>query len=245
MAHKQHSDQQGKGDFEQQYISLREKEQRVYTESQIARLPDIDPQHVHYKEWQVRKRSSDRLITHLAEKQRPLTILESGCGNGWLSARLAGIKNTTVTGIDVNETELQQARTVFAGRQNLGYQYGDIRDKKFDDQRYDTIVFAASVQYFPSLADILKRSLSLVHPGGAVHLIDTNFYSPAEATAAAERTRQYYTGMGFPEMSQYYHHHQLPDPEVFRYQILFDPRKLINRVLHRQDRFYWLKFPKA
>lgn len=228
-------------DFEQQYIGLREKEQRIYTLQEIAVLPDISPAHVHYNEWQVRKRSSERLLGYLSKQNRPLHILESGCGNGWLSAKMAGLKNTTVTGIDVNETELKQARTVFAAQTNLAYQYGDIRDAIFDDRRFDLIVFAASVQYFPSLKDIVQRALSLLHPGGEVHLLDTNFYTATEAPQAKERTRQYYTSLGFPEMAKFYFHHQLANLEGFHYTLLFDPRKQFNKLFHRADRFYWVK----
>lgn len=231
--------------FGQQYISLREKEQRIYTPGQVAQLPEISKDHVHYQEWLVRRHSCDRLLTYLAEQQRPLDILESGCGNGWLSAKISGIKNAIVTGIDVNETELAQARSVFATQENLTYSFGDIRDQSFTDKRYDIILFAASVQYFPSLNDILQCAVSLLKPGGEVHLLDTHFYTAAEVPAARERTRQYYHKMGFPEMSNFYFHHQLSALDGFNYTILFDPRRLINRLLHRKDRFYWVRIRKV
>lgn len=226
--------------FEQRYISLRQKEQRVYTPEQIALLPDISPAHPHSGEWQVRKRSCNRLLQYLRSRPQPLTILECGCGNGWLSARLATLPRVVVTGSDVNQTELEQAQSVFQAQQNLSFQYGDLRDPVFDDRRYNIIVFAASVQYFPSLQDILRRALSLLRPGGEVHLVDTHFYRPDEVAAARERTHRYYSDMGFPEMSAHYFHHQLSDLEELSYKILFDPRRLSNRILHHGDPFYWL-----
>jgi protein-L-isoaspartate O-methyltransferase len=47
--------------------------------------------HRHYHEWQIRKASSNRLVKYLAKKQKILEILEVGCGNGWLSAKLSVI----------------------------------------------------------------------------------------------------------------------------------------------------------
>src|SRR5215213_11952226 len=90
------------GTFEELYISIRKKEQRIYTNEEVALLPDIYPDHIHYHEWQIRKRSSERLINYLSKKNRPLKILEVGCGNGWLSARMAAVDKWEVTGIDIN-----------------------------------------------------------------------------------------------------------------------------------------------
>ena len=50
--------------FEEIYHPLRTKENRVYTDREIAQLPDISNTHPHYKEWQIRKQSSDRLTAY-------------------------------------------------------------------------------------------------------------------------------------------------------------------------------------
>jgi hypothetical protein len=52
---------------------------------------------------------------------------------------------------------------------------------------FDIVVFAASVQYFASLAAIIvNKALSALKPnGGTVHLIDSNFYSPEGVISAA------------------------------------------------------------
>ena len=107
--------------FEEIYIASRQSENRIYTDEQVAQLPFISPHHIHYDEWQARKRSSDRLKNYLENKNKPLSILEIGCGNGWLSAKLAALKNSTVTGIDINKTEVSQAREVFSGMTNISF----------------------------------------------------------------------------------------------------------------------------
>jgi 2-polyprenyl-3-methyl-5-hydroxy-6-metoxy-1,4-benzoquinol methylase len=104
--------------FEQLYITLRNKEQRLYTDAQLLQLPNIAATHVHYQEWQVRKHSAVRLTGYLAKKGKTLNILEIGCGNGWLANKLAQINNATVTGIDINEVEIEQAKRVL-GNDNL------------------------------------------------------------------------------------------------------------------------------
>ena len=65
----------GPGYFEELYISIRQKEQRVYTDEEVAMLPDIYPGHIHYNECQIRKSSSETIINYLAKKNKALKML--------------------------------------------------------------------------------------------------------------------------------------------------------------------------
>src|SRR5450631_3041834 len=87
--------------FEKKYIVTRSMENRLCTDEELMRLPDISAGHSHYKEWQLRKKSALRLVHYLADKDQDLEILEVGCGNGWLSHQLAEIPGTEVTGLDI------------------------------------------------------------------------------------------------------------------------------------------------
>jgi 2-polyprenyl-3-methyl-5-hydroxy-6-metoxy-1,4-benzoquinol methylase len=89
--------------FEPVYISVREKEGRTYTDAELLRLPDIEKDHPHYIEWQLREESYGRLKKYLAKKISPMKILEVGCGNGWLSQRLSSLHAAAITGIDINK----------------------------------------------------------------------------------------------------------------------------------------------
>jgi len=55
--------------FEEKYILLRKKENRLYTDEQLEWLPDIEVSHPHYKEWEIRKSSGNKLIQHLSNKR--------------------------------------------------------------------------------------------------------------------------------------------------------------------------------
>ena len=220
------------------YIDVRNQEKRVLTDCQVMFLPDIEPTHVHYKEWQVRKRSAKRLIDYLKEKSKPLNILEIGCGNGWLSSMLLTIKGSKVTGIDVNEPEIMQAKRLFKN-ERLDFICAGFDPQMFSDQKFDVILFAASIQYFPSIKNILQDALSCLNRNGEIHIIDTNFYSPNQVEGAARRTEQYYSEMGYPEMAAYYFHHTVNDLKPFNYQLLFNPHRLVNKI-SKKDPFYWV-----
>jgi ubiquinone/menaquinone biosynthesis C-methylase UbiE len=229
------------GDFEKLYIQLREKEGRVYTNEEVATLPEIAEAHPHYSEWQLRKQSCQKLISYLQKKQQPLKILEIGCGNGWLSHQLAAIPRNKVIGTDINFAELQQAANVFHDTPNLHFIYSNIESGVFEEGHFDIIVFAASIQYFPSLNEITRQSLKLLKPKGEIHIIDSHFYPLSELSAAKQRSLLYFEPAGFPEMANWYFHHSLDDLEQYNYSMLYDPDSLFTRFLRNKNPFPWIR----
>ena len=57
-------------EFEQLYIDLRCCEKRLYTDEEVTWLPDINEDHIHSKEWKIRKSSCEKLIRYLWNKNR-------------------------------------------------------------------------------------------------------------------------------------------------------------------------------
>jgi len=224
------------------YVEVRNQEKRILTDAQVMFLPDIEVPHPHYKEWQIRKRSSQRLITYLEQKNRPLKILEIGCGNGWLSSKLSAIANTKVIGLDINQVEINQAKRVFQ-KENLEFILGSFNPEMFDGAKFDIVLFAASIQYFQSLKSILQNVLTCLADNGEIHILDTHFYMPNEIDMAVKRTENYYQIMGYPEMAACYFHHSVNDLKPFRYKILVNPRTLFNR-LRKKEPFYWISISR-
>lgn len=230
--------------FGRLYTQLRSKEQRVYTDAEVVKLPKIGAGHPHFKEWLVRQRSCKRLIKHLNKKNKPLDILEIGCGNGWLSAQLAKNTSGQVVGMDINAEELAQASRVFSDTTNLRFIPGDIRVVQPDHSSFDVIVFAASIQYFSSLAEILQPAFQGLRAGGEIHIIDSIFYKKNDVAAARQRTKHYYTNLGFPEAADYYYHHCIEDLEKFSFEILYDPRSWKHRFKKNKSPFFWVCLKK-
>jgi ubiquinone/menaquinone biosynthesis C-methylase UbiE len=231
-----------KPDFEDLYIAVRQQEKRLYTDEQLLNLPEIDSLHTYCNEWRIRKRSAERLIAYLERKRRDLKILEIGCGNGWLSARMANISDTKVTGIDINQVEINQANRVFK-KDNLQFMYDTFNDNTFESESFDVIVFAASLQYFPSVINVLKQAQAILSKRGEIHIIDTPLYDPLEVGEADQRSRNYFTHMGFPEMSDYYYHHSISEFWGFKYRIMFNPDNIFNRFF-KKDPFHWIVLRK-
>lgn len=226
-------------EFEELYFAVREQEKRIYTDVQLQTLPDF---YIHSFEWDMRKNSSNRLLAYLGKKHKFLRILEVGCGNGWLSAKMAGLPKTYVTGLDINMVEINQASRVFR-KPNLEFVYDSFNENTFDKERFDVVVFAASLQYFPSVVAVLRQAERILNRGGEIHILDTPFYDPDDAAMAAERCRSYYKDMGVPEMADHYFHHSISEFWGFDYRVLFNPTGWLNR-LFKKDPFYWIAIKK-
>jgi ubiquinone/menaquinone biosynthesis C-methylase UbiE len=227
--------------FEKKYIVIRSLENRLATDEELINLPDLPLQHPHFKEWQMRKRSARNLIRHLSGRKKTLEILEIGCGNGWLAHQLAELPGTKVTGIDINFTELQQAARVFNNDPNLRFIHGDIRSGVLGDRLFDVVVFAAAIEYFPSLKKILHFTLSFMKPGGEIHIIDSPFHRPEQIERAKRLSQAYFASFGYPEMSEYYHHHTLTDLRSFHQDLLYNPNSVRSKLLRINNPFPWVR----
>ena len=51
-------------EFEQTYLKIREQENRIYTDEELKKLPEIEYTHPLKVEWKLREKSMNRLIKH-------------------------------------------------------------------------------------------------------------------------------------------------------------------------------------
>ncbi|WAC03773.1 class I SAM-dependent methyltransferase [Lacinutrix neustonica] len=222
--------------FSKFYLAAREKEQRLLTDAQVIKLPHID-----LYEWKLRKKSTMRFVNYIANKNRGLTILDIGCGNGWFSNKIATIsKKNEVIGLDVNRVELEQAARIF-NKKNLKFVYADLF-KVFDqfESQFDIITLNGTIQYFENFTVLIGLLVSYLKPKGEIHLIDSPFYEASEIPLAKQRTKKYYNDLGLPEMAEQYYHHNIDLTKDF--QLLYKyKRNLFHAILGKKDSPYsWL-----
>jgi ubiquinone/menaquinone biosynthesis C-methylase UbiE len=233
-------------DFEKEYITVRRKEQRVFTIEEIRQLPIVGKGYIHSREWAMRRKSIQRFGNYLEKKKPFENILDIGCGNGFFTNFLSAYSHS-VFGVDVNMVELKQASAAFASNPKLQWYYTDIlEDKLFKANSFDLITFCCSFQYFPDVRQIINICLGYLKPGGAIHIIDTPFYKPAEVDMARSGTVEYYNSMGVWGMGQYYFHHQLNDIAPFEPVIHHPGKKGLFPSLFaaRQSPFPWIEIIK-
>lgn len=213
--------------FEALYAEARKKERRVLTDEKAARLPDGKGLW-NAAEWRIRSKSATRLLGSLNAQGRALRVLEVGCGNGWLSGRMAAAGHR-VLGIDAFTEELEQAARIFP---SASFARADILSSALPIGSFDAVLFAASIQYFDSPQAVVKRGLELLVPNGSIHILDSILY-PSEATAAAahERTRNYYAQLGVPALAAHYHAHALGDFMPLGAAVISSPRSRFMQLL--------------
>lgn len=230
--------------FESDYIRVREKENRILIDKEVSILPKTFAENPNKKEWELRGKSTKRFLKYLGNKNRGLSILDIGCGNGWFTNQLASVfKENKVIGLDVNSEELEQAVRLF-GKGKISYLYGDIFKLKSFEEQFDIITLNASVQYFLDFQKLFSILKLYLKSKGEIHIIDSPFYKKEELSKAKFRTEKYYKNLGFPQMTLNYFHHEIT--KVKDFEILYMPnRSIFHRILKRNDSpFPWLRFVK-
>ena len=202
------------------YLSVREKEKRIYDDSTLISLPEVDIYHPHYYEWQIRKKSARKLLKYILQNKKNIDILDLGCGGGWLSNFISSWSGNDVYAVDLNIKELEQGAKVFCHNDKLFFIYGDIVDDIFFPKSFDIIIIASAIQYFDNLNILLNRLFYFLKPGGEIHIIDSPIYNESEIVAARNRTENYYRDIESPEMKNYYFHHSWNELNGIKYLVM-------------------------
>jgi ubiquinone/menaquinone biosynthesis C-methylase UbiE len=229
--------------FENTYLKVREKENRIYSDNELKLLPFASSSNPNKNEWDLRAKSFTRFRDYLRTKNNSLNILDLGCGNGWFCGQLTKTFNHHFYCADVNLTEMKQGRKVFNSQQ-IKFVYADIFNAEIPQASFDMITVNAAVQYFPDLKRLIKRLLTLINDKGEVHILDSPFYSKSDAVNAKKRTSDYYSSLGLPEMAGKYFHHTYDDLSNFNYRIPYNPQslptKLTNLFFSNDSPFPWI-----
>ncbi len=219
----------GDSHFEELYLEARRKEGRIYSDAEVTRLPFASAQNPHRREWKLRAKSFMRFKRYLAAKGERLRLLDLGCGNGWFTAQLARGRRHTFCCVDINLHELQQGARLFGGRA-IQFILADIFQTRLPVAPFDFIVLNGSIQYFPDLGRLMRVLQDLLGKGGEIHFLDSPWYKTGELGAARQKSIQYYSALGVPEMSRWYHQHTLEELASWRYRLLADPNSWSNRM---------------
>lgn len=229
--------------FESAYIKIRKEEGRVLSIEEIKKLPFAFKHNNNYSEWKKRHKSTHRLINYISKRSFK-TVLDLGCGNGWLSYKIAPLVQNIIA-MDVNKTELLQAEEVLEDSSNSEIIYGDVF---FWDAsvNIDLVIINAAIQYFENVPKLLEKLFSFISPNGEIHLIDSPMYSSKlKALKAKQRSRKYFEEYADRDMTDFYFHHHWGVLGNYQYQVLYKPDTIQRRILGKLGRydspFPWIK----
>ena len=97
---------------------------------------------------------------HLA----PATILDAGCGEGLLAAKLRLLGYARYLGLDISAAAIARANDNL-GDSRTGFEVTDLHSFESPD-RFDAIIFNQSLYYLTDPAAVLTRYATMLAPGG-------------------------------------------------------------------------------
>lgn len=103
-------------------------------------------------------------------------VLDVGCGDGFLAARLAR-RVPSVTAVDVDAPVLERAQARFP-EADVRWVNGDIMTLPLDPGLFDAVVSNAALHHLGDTTAALRRLRSLVAPGGTLAVVGFVRFSP-------------------------------------------------------------------
>jgi SAM-dependent methyltransferase len=168
--------------FAREYAHHRESEGRSYDEQRLSQLPYVTTG-PHRAQWAIRSRTFDAFMAHVLrpvaiEMQRPLSVLDLGAGNGWLSYRVAleghhalalDIRGDSIDGLGAAAPLLRRT----PGMQAVVAPFDAV---PLPNASVDIALFNASLHYATDLATVLREAARVTRPGGQIAILDSPFY---------------------------------------------------------------------
>lgn len=116
------------------------------------------------------------LVTRVWQFDKPMKILDFGCGYGYLGLKLMPLlpEGSLYVGIDANEDLIEKGRLIFkASDYKYQFIHADIYDYTFDEA-YDLCICQALIRHSHKPFKILEQMVSATKKGGKVICIDVN-----------------------------------------------------------------------
>jgi arsenite methyltransferase len=104
------------------------------------------------------------------------SVLDVGCGGGWLSRRLAKlVPHGRVIGMDISDEMIQRARRASSDFHNLMFVTGEVAEIPWQANLFSHAISVESSYYWPNPAAGLKDIFRVLHEGGSAWIL-INYY---------------------------------------------------------------------
>lgn len=97
--------------------------------------------------------------------------LDAGCGGGRNSIAMARLGAARVTGVDIGEKGLEDARRRAGDLANIEFKHGSLLDLPFADSSFDMVWCAGVVMHTADPERALDQLARVVKPGGRLYLL--------------------------------------------------------------------------
>ena len=142
---------------------------------------------------QHRRRTAEEAAAFLLPHLEPsMSILDVGCGPGSITIGLARrVPNGRVTGIDVAEDVLEQARDLAADSavDNVEFEQRDVYALDYRDDSFDVVYAHQVLQHLTEPDRALREMRRVLKPGGLLAVRDVDYGTMVHAPDSAEVAR--------------------------------------------------------
>jgi len=170
--------------FGEAYAVHREAEGRRFAGAELAGLPYLTDGPL-ARQWSVRARTFESFMRRVVRPERcrllrPLSILDLGAGNGWLSYR-AAIEGDTAIALDIRTDAVDglgaAAALVRQAEGRMRCLSASFQAIPLEDSCVDVAVFNASLHYATDLEAAFGEAARTVRKGGCIAILDSPFYA--------------------------------------------------------------------
>lgn len=187
-------------EFATAYSLHRQAEGRQLSDQELLSLPWLrrGPQ---AGQWAVRSRTYEAFVRHVLKAMAgPLTVLDLGAGNGWLSHRVAELGHRAIA-LDIRADAIEGLGAADA----LVRLYPDRIERltaSFDsiplpDDSVDVAVFNAALHYATDLPRSLGEAARVTRRGGRIAILDSPFYRSEADGLAMQAEKQRHSAATF------------------------------------------------
>jgi SAM-dependent methyltransferase len=173
--------------FRSAYAAQRAAEGRRHDLAELMALPWLERGPL-ARQWSVRARTYEAFVRRILDPvtrttPAPLRILDLGAGNAWLAYRAARAGHDA-TALDIRDDDVDGLGAAAPYLNVAGADFHRVA-ASFDAlplraDRFDIVVFNASLHYAVDLALVLGEARRVVRSGGRVVVLDSPFYARAE-----------------------------------------------------------------
>jgi len=168
--------------FADEYARHRAKEGRGYVGETLLELPYVRTG-PHVRQWAVRARTFEAFMQRVlrptaARLDRPLSVLDLGAGNGWLSYRVA-LEGHHAFALDMRNDHvdgLGAARPLQRRVSGMRCIVASFDTIPLPSASMDIALFNASLHYATDLRAVLREAQRVTRPGGLIVILDSPFY---------------------------------------------------------------------
>jgi ubiquinone/menaquinone biosynthesis C-methylase UbiE len=184
--------------FLSDYQRIRSAEGRGAGTSEYYRaLPFQDLSGRNSWQWHMRARTFRYFADKLLPKH-PCDILDLGAGNCWLSYRLRERGHRPVA-VDIFSDAMDGLRAVRHYPESFPAVEADFDSLPFPNNRFDLILYNASIHYSADYSRTLREARRCLRPGGRFLILDSPMYARREhgEQMKSERQAQFQNQYGF------------------------------------------------